>query len=60
VTVIEQAGSRLDDTWTRVMSRPRARAVWRVGAPAAVLLVAALGGLVGHGGPHELGFDECY
>jgi dolichyl-phosphate-mannose--protein O-mannosyl transferase len=60
VTVIEQAGSRLDDAWTRLMTRPRARTAWRVGAPALVLLVAALLRLVALGAPHELVFDETY
>jgi len=60
VTVLEQAGSRLDDGWVRLMARPRARAAWNLGAPALVLLVAALLRLVGLGAPHELVFDETY
>jgi dolichyl-phosphate-mannose-protein mannosyltransferase len=60
VTVIELAGSRLDDWWQDLMARPGARRAWQWGGPAIVLLVAALTRLVGLGHPHELVFDETY
>ena len=60
MTVIELAGSRLDDWWQDLMARPGARRVWQWGGPAVVLLVAALLRLVGLGHPHELVFDETY
>jgi dolichyl-phosphate-mannose--protein O-mannosyl transferase len=60
VTVIELAGSRLDDWWQDLMARPGARRAWHWGGPAIVLLVAALLRLIGLGHPHELVFDETY
>jgi len=60
VTVIELAGSRLDDWWQDLMARPGARRAWTWGGPAVVLLVATLLRLVGLGHPHELVFDETY
>jgi dolichyl-phosphate-mannose--protein O-mannosyl transferase len=60
VTVIELAGSRLDDWWQDLMARPGARRAWRWGGPGVVLLVAALVRLIGLGHPHELVFDETY
>lgn len=60
MTVIELAGSRLDDAWQRLMTRPGARLAWTWGAPALVLVVAILTRLIGLGHPHELVFDETY
>ena len=60
MTVIELAGSRLDDWWQDLMARPGARRAWQWGGPAIVLLVATLTRLVGLGHPHELVFDETY
>ena len=60
VTVIELAGSRLDDWWQDLMARPGARRAWQWGGPAIVLLVAVLTRLIGLGHPHELVFDETY
>jgi dolichyl-phosphate-mannose-protein mannosyltransferase len=54
------AGSRLDDGWQRLMTRPGARLAWTWGGPALVMLVAVLTRLVGLGHPHELVFDETY
>lgn len=60
VTVLEHAGSRLDDAWQRLMTRPGARRAWEWGAPGLVMLTAALTRLVALGHPHELVFDETY
>lgn len=60
MTVIELAGSRLDDWWQDLMARPGARLAWQWGGPAIVLVVAALTRLIGLGHPHELVFDETY
>jgi dolichyl-phosphate-mannose--protein O-mannosyl transferase len=60
VTVVERAGSRLDDWWQGLMLRPGVRRAWEWGGPGVVLLVAALLRLVGLGHPHELVFDETY
>ena len=60
MTVIELAGSRLDDWWQDLMARPGARRAWQWGGPAVVLLVAVVTRLVGLGHPHELVFDETY
>jgi len=60
VTVIELAGSRLDDWWAALMARPYARRAWTWGAPLVVLAVALLTRLVDLGHPHELVFDETY
>jgi Predicted membrane-bound dolichyl-phosphate-mannose-protein mannosyltransferase len=60
MTVAEQPGSRLDDWWTRVQSRPGARAAWLWGGPAVVTAVAAATRLVGLGHPDTLVFDETY
>ncbi len=58
--MIELAGSRLDDAWHDLMSRPGWRAAWTWGGPALVMVVAILSRLVGLGHPHELVFDETY
>jgi dolichyl-phosphate-mannose--protein O-mannosyl transferase len=58
--VIELAGSRLDDAWQQLMTRPGWRTAWTWGAPALVMVVAILTRLVGLGHPHELVFDETY
>jgi dolichyl-phosphate-mannose--protein O-mannosyl transferase len=60
VTVVELAGSRLDDAWQRLMQRPIARGLWMWGGPLVVLIVAAATRLVGLDQPHELVFDETY
>lgn len=60
MTVVELTGSRLDDWWQDLMSRPAARRAWAWGGPLVVLVVAALTRLVGLGFPHELVFDETY
>jgi dolichyl-phosphate-mannose-protein mannosyltransferase len=60
VTVIELAGSRLDDWWEDVIRRPRAALIWAWGGPLFVVLAAALTRLVDLGHPHELVFDETY
>lgn len=60
MTVLEHAGSRLDDAWQRLQTRPGARLAWEWGAPGLVLLTAALTRLVGLAHPHELVFDETY
>jgi dolichyl-phosphate-mannose-protein mannosyltransferase len=60
VTVIELAGSRLDDWWQDLMARPGARRVWQWGGPAVVLLVAALLRLVGLGHPQQLGYEGSW
>lgn len=60
VSVTELPGSRLDDWWERVMSSPRARTIWRWGAPAAVTLLAAVTRLANLGHPPTLVFDETY
>lgn len=60
MTVIERAGTRLDDTWGRLMARRPARLAWEYGGPGIVLVVAALLRLVGLGTPHQLVFDETY
>ncbi|MEZ5190266.1 MAG: phospholipid carrier-dependent glycosyltransferase [Schumannella sp.] len=57
---MERTGSRLDDAWTRLMTRPGARTAWEYGAPGAVLAVASVLRLAGLGHPHELVFDETY
>lgn len=58
--LVELTGSRLDDWWQRLMSRPPARRLWVWGGPLVVLIVAALTRLVGLDQPHELVFDETY
>lgn len=60
MTVIELAGSRLDDWWGRMLTDPRVARAWALGGPGIVLLVAALTRLIGLGFPHELVFDETY
>jgi Dolichyl-phosphate-mannose--protein O-mannosyl transferase len=60
MTVAEVPGSRLDDWWARVQSRPGARKAWLWGGPAAVTLVAAATRLIGLGHPESLVFDETY
>ena len=60
MSVIELAGSRLDDAWQNLMTRPGARLAWTWGAPALVLVVAVLTRIVGLAHPHELVFDETY
>jgi len=53
-------GSRLDDAWARWSADPRFSRLWRWGAPALVLLVAAVLRLWNLGHPHALVFDETY
>jgi dolichyl-phosphate-mannose--protein O-mannosyl transferase len=64
VTLISSAvastGSRLDDWWQQLMTRPWAQLAWHWGAPGAVMLIAILTRLVDLGHPHELVFDETY
>jgi len=60
MTLVELTGSRLDDWWQRVSADPRVAAAWRWGAPALVLLVAAVTRLAWLGLPHEVVFDETY
>jgi dolichyl-phosphate-mannose-protein mannosyltransferase len=60
MSVVELAGSRLDDWWTEASRRPAVRRAWTWGVPAAVTGVAALTRLVGLGSPGELVFDETY
>lgn len=60
MTIAELTGSRLDDAWDLLMERRYARRIWAWGAPAVVVLVAAVLRLVGLGSPHELVFDETY
>ncbi|MEO8094344.1 MAG: glycosyltransferase family 39 protein [Pseudolysinimonas sp.] len=53
-------GSRLDDAWQNLMTRPGARLAWTWGAPLLVMVIAILTRLIGLGNPHELVFDETY
>jgi dolichyl-phosphate-mannose-protein mannosyltransferase len=58
--VTEIVHSRIDLWWAQAMSTPRRRALWHWGAPAAVLLLAAVSRLWGLGSPHTLVFDETF
>ena len=60
VSVAELPGSRLDDWWSRMLSRPGARRAWEWGAPALVTAVAAVTRLANLGHPGTLVFDETY
>ncbi|MGO2660715.1 dolichyl-phosphate-mannose--protein mannosyltransferase [Mycetocola reblochoni] len=53
-------GSRLDERMAALMTRPWLTRLWTWGAPAVVLLVAAVLRLWNLGHPHELVFDETY
>ena len=53
-------GSRLDDWWERVSTRPGVLKLWHWGGPLLVTIVAALLRLVGLNYPHQLVFDETY
>lgn len=56
----EPRGSRLDEWWTALHSRPALVRGFRWGAPAAVALLAAVLRMWNLGQPHSLVFDETY
>jgi dolichyl-phosphate-mannose--protein O-mannosyl transferase len=53
-------GSRLDDLWERLMVTPRRRRWWNVGAPIAIVVLAAILRLVNLGHPGTIIFDETF
>ena len=52
--------SPIDEWWSRVMVASTARALWKWGAPALVVLVASVTRLFNLGSPHVLVFDETF
>ncbi|MHC5797417.1 dolichyl-phosphate-mannose--protein mannosyltransferase [Lacisediminihabitans sp. FW035] len=57
---IEPTGTRLDDWWGRLLSRPGVRTLWYWGGPIAVTILAAVLRLVRLGDPRSLVFDETF
>jgi dolichyl-phosphate-mannose-protein mannosyltransferase len=53
-------GSRIDEWWSRLMSKPGRRRAWDWGAPALVVLIATVARFWRLGQPASLVFDETF